>query len=89
MLTEPFESAASEEGKVLQVFHAGISIPSTVNYISHVIGCFFSFVAIFVVVVFCHSQHVIHKLVPGSHIACRCAVRSDSMLHWLTFIKKL
>lgn len=41
MLTEPFDSAASEEGKVLQVFHTGISIPSTVNYMSHVIGCFF------------------------------------------------
>lgn len=65
MLTDPFDSAASEEGKVLQVFHTGISSP--LDYMSHVIGCFCSSVAILLVVGF-PSQHVIHQPGPGSHI---------------------
>lgn len=87
MLTEPFDPAASEEGKVLQVFHTGISIPSTVDSMSRVIGCFFPFVAIFLVVVFSTRSMSSTSLCLGASWCVVC--RSDSMLHWLTFIIKL
>lgn len=86
MLTEAFDPAASEEGKVLQVFHTGISIPSPVASVSHVIGCFFSFVAIFLVVVSPTRSMSSTCLCLGASWGVVCT-RSDSMLHWLTFIK--